>query len=365
MRVADAVVQCLEGDATEPAIEAALRLLCDELDVDRVSLHAVDAARGSFRVIAGGGGDILAPGTELPLDSSTQVAVPARGTVFACTGFAELDDFDQPLDHLVMDMGYRSGASVPLFMGSRPVGALCASSRNPELSPEPVLDVLEDVSAAMTLAFHAVSVKQPRVLVCMDDELGAQGVARVVESTMAASVDVFSTREALEDAGTPAAAYQTVICDAAFHGQPVDAFLASLRSAGANGLALVVATNDSPMSRALAARGGAAAYVARSAGAGPLAEAVRGLMTGEADAFAPLASPEGRDLPRLTRQEANVLLGLERGLRFKQIALELDISESTAKGYARSLFVKLGAHSRGEAVHEARRCGLLDFLTGG
>ena len=50
---------------------------------------------------------------------------------------------------------------------------------------------------------------------------------------------------------------------------------------------------------------------------------------------------------------------LESGLRFKQIARELAISEPTAKGYARDMFRKLGVSSRAEAVFEARRQGLL------
>ena len=50
---------------------------------------------------------------------------------------------------------------------------------------------------------------------------------------------------------------------------------------------------------------------------------------------------------------------LESGLRFKQIARELSISEPTAKGYARDMFRKLGVSSRAEAVFEARRQGLI------
>lgn len=63
--------------------------------------------------------------------------------------------------------------------------------------------------------------------------------------------------------------------------------------------------------------------------------------------------------PHLTRRERELLPLLESGLRFKQIANHLTISEPTAKGYARDLFRKLGASSRAEAVFEARRLGLL------
>jgi DNA-binding CsgD family transcriptional regulator len=72
-----------------------------------------------------------------------------------------------------------------------------------------------------------------------------------------------------------------------------------------------------------------------------------------------LAGIETLVVPELTRREEDVLRLLELGLRFKQVALELGISEATAKGYARDLFRKLAVTSRAEAVFEARRLGVL------
>jgi DNA-binding NarL/FixJ family response regulator len=63
--------------------------------------------------------------------------------------------------------------------------------------------------------------------------------------------------------------------------------------------------------------------------------------------------------PALTPREQEVLRLLELGLRFKQIAAELGISEATTKGDARGLFRKLEVTSRAEAVFESRRRGLL------
>jgi DNA-binding CsgD family transcriptional regulator len=61
----------------------------------------------------------------------------------------------------------------------------------------------------------------------------------------------------------------------------------------------------------------------------------------------------------LTARESELLDGLEEGLRFKQIARRLGISEATAKTHARNLFRKLDATSRAEAVHAARERGVL------
>ena len=76
-----------------------------------------------------------------------------------------------------------------------------------------------------------------------------------------------------------------------------------------------------------------------------------------------LAPLLARDVPRgggvvLTARERQLLDGLEEGLRFKQVARRLGISEATAKTHARNLFRKLDATSRAEAVHAARERGL-------
>jgi DNA-binding NarL/FixJ family response regulator len=361
MDVGQAVIDCLERDSSTSGIETALGMFCDHLDVDRVSLHAIDRDAGTFRVVAGGGGELLAAGTSLPLQESTQVHVPAEGAIFRSRRLADEESFDRPLDRLVLDMGYTAGCSLPLFMGSRPVGVLGASSRSTDFEPDPVLDAMSDASLAMTLALRRVHDDDAHVLVCLTDELLAQGVARLVEHELPATVQTCSSQGALDAAVDRH--YRAIICDARFDGLAVDDLLSSLRARGAEGPALVLATNDSPMSRTLARRGGAEAYVARSTGAGAVVLALRNLLAGEPDGVRIETVGDDVDIPQLTCQEARVLVLLDRGLRFKQIALELCISESTAKGYARNVFTKLGAHSRGEAVHEARKRGLLDFLS--
>lgn len=365
-QLGQAAAERLANDSSMQAIDESLAEFCRHPDVDRISLHTVDHASGTFRVVGSAGSDILADGTELPLDASTQVLVPARGEVFRAESFAAHEEFGRPLDNLVLDMGYRSGCSIPLFMGSRPIAILGASSLREDFDPEPVLEAMNEASLALTMALGKLGESRSRVVVCIDDELLAQGIARVIEKTAAVEVETYSSAAALAAAEGSRRACEVVVCDVAFDGVPVDSFLASLRSGGTNSPVLVLAGKDSPAGRSLAQQGGAAAYLARSAGTERLAAAIRGLMAGDAEAFRPDAAGAGDaepEVPRLTRQEARILVHLERGLRFKQIALELDISESTAKGYARNLFAKLGAHSRSEAVYIARNSGLLDLET--
>lgn len=81
-------------------------------------------------------------------------------------------------------------------------------------------------------------------------------------------------------------------------------------------------------------------------------------------------SPVGPGLPvasqddefpteRLTPREAEVLQLLAQGLPNKQIALALKISEHTVKFHISSIYSKLGATNRTEAVRAGARAGLI------
>ena len=61
----------------------------------------------------------------------------------------------------------------------------------------------------------------------------------------------------------------------------------------------------------------------------------------------------------LTVRELEVLRSIARGERSKEIALALGISERTVKAHIASIFSRLGVDSRGAAIAEAARLGLL------
>jgi DNA-binding NarL/FixJ family response regulator len=71
-----------------------------------------------------------------------------------------------------------------------------------------------------------------------------------------------------------------------------------------------------------------------------------------------LEPPEPLSDP-LTPREQEVLELLVRGLPNKHIAQRLEISESTVKYHVSSVYVKLGAASRADAVSRAARAGLV------
>jgi DNA-binding CsgD family transcriptional regulator len=205
-------------------LEAAGRSLRRELDVDRLSIALVDPVVETFRIVAWDGKGLLAAGTELPLETSTQVGAAARGERYAASDFRSAPGWDRASDRLMLAVGFLSGCSVPL---RHPCGDVC-------------------------------------------------GVA----SLSATQIVDYDSRCSALDAAAPS-------------------------------LAALLWPEHSPPP------------------------------------------------PHLTRRERELLPLLEAGLRFKQIARELLISEPTAKGYARDMFRKLGVSSRAEAVFEARRQGLI------
>jgi NarL family two-component system response regulator YdfI len=91
----------------------------------------------------------------------------------------------------------------------------------------------------------------------------------------------------------------------------------------------------------------------------------QGLMVGAPAFLQPLL---GRAIPtaaedflveELTEREMEVLDLLAEGLANKQIALELSISEHTVKFHVSSIYTKLGATNRTEAVRIGARLGLI------
>jgi DNA-binding NarL/FixJ family response regulator len=119
--------------------------------------------------------------------------------------------------------------------------------------------------------------------------------------------------------------------------------------------------------RALAA--GAAAVIDRSAQFAVLEHAVRACARGEMSAINRNLLPgafgssdpdaEAHSSTELIAREREVLTLLDAGLDAARIAEQLMISRNTARNHIQRVLVKLGAHSKLEAVAIARREGLL------
>ncbi|MEK5373433.1 response regulator transcription factor [Paenibacillus sp. FSL P2-0173] len=70
-------------------------------------------------------------------------------------------------------------------------------------------------------------------------------------------------------------------------------------------------------------------------------------------------SEQYADTPILTEKERNILQSVTQGLRSKEIALDMGISERTVKSHLTNIYNKLGVDSRSEAVVVSLERGIL------
>jgi DNA-binding NarL/FixJ family response regulator len=114
---------------------------------------------------------------------------------------------------------------------------------------------------------------------------------------------------------------------------------------------------------------GARAYLLKDAPREELFKAIRAVYQGESliqpvvasrvlDRFAEL-SRQAQAPETLTEREVGVLNLIAKGSANKEIATELNISNSTVKTHIASIFQKLGANDRTEAVTQAIKKGII------
>lgn len=126
--------------------------------------------------------------------------------------------------------------------------------------------------------------------------------------------------------------------------------------------------SESAMLRAVEA--GAAGFVSKAASAEVLVSSIRRAAAGEFLLEAPIMARlmdqrrrarqavEVRE--QLTAREKDVLRLMAQGLDNFEIADSLGIGYGTVRGHVRGVLEKLGAHSRLQAVAEARKVGLIE-----
>jgi DNA-binding NarL/FixJ family response regulator len=143
--------------------------------------------------------------------------------------------------------------------------------------------------------------------------------------------------------------------------------LQRMRTSGSRTRVIVFTVFDTDERIIAALAAGAAGYLLKGAPRAELFAAVREVAAG-GSLLAPVATsavlrrvrgdapPSG---PTLTSREQAVLEHLARGLGNKQIAAALGISERTVKFHVSSVFTKLGASNRTDAVARAAQAGLI------
>lgn len=142
---------------------------------------------------------------------------------------------------------------------------------------------------------------------------------------------------------------------------------------------IMVVTMSSDEANVLACiEAGASGYVLKNAGKVDIARAVLDLRAGGApmspaiarmvlakvrDKKKPAAAPSSSsgDAVSLTKREAAILDLIAQGESYGEVAKLLSVSVGTVQTHIKNIYGKLAVHSRGEAVFEAHRRGLLQL----
>lgn len=97
-------------------------------------------------------------------------------------------------------------------------------------------------------------------------------------------------------------------------------------------------------------------------GGAPMSPAIARMVLERVRTAKPSSAPSDRKsrvLSRLTKREKTILDLIARGDTYGNIATMLSVSVGTVQTHIKSIYGKLSVHSRGEAVFEAQRRGLL------
>jgi DNA-binding NarL/FixJ family response regulator len=149
------------------------------------------------------------------------------------------------------------------------------------------------------------------------------------------------------------------------------AVLRRLRERGATTRVIAFTVFDTDDRIIGAVEAGAAGYLLKGAPSAELFEAIRIVHAG-GSLLQPLVAStvmrhvaqQGRPTTQgvsLTERERDVIQRLARGMSNKEIAAALGVSERTVKFHVASLFTKLGASNRTEAVTRAVHAGLVSL----
>jgi DNA-binding NarL/FixJ family response regulator len=215
----------------------------------------------------------------------------------------------------------------------------------------------------------AEAARKIRVLLADDHAVARQGIRRMLEAEP--DIDVVAEAGDGEEALARALSLKpdVVIADVRMPrltGVEL-ADMVAARGLAARTVILTAHLEGDLIARAM--RAGAQGYLLKDVASTELARAVRAVHKGDTYLQAAAASELARRvrdageagiLERLTERELEVLRPVVKGLRNKEIARELGITEATVKFHVAHIFEKLGVTSRTEAVVRALKFGLFD-----
>lgn len=312
---------------------------------DRVAIGRFRDEPEMFEIFGVSGVPLLSPGARIPVVDSRLLSTARTGRTELWRADAGDDTSRTGLEPLLQASGFRASCALPLMSSDGSIGAVILSARD---RGWPLLAAARQAAALSALAVPALQTewprRAPRVVVCCEDPIAALGVAALAETRLGLDATVCPTAAALSEHVGDA-----LVCDEVIAGW----LLSEARERRSP--VVVLAQADTAEARRLARALGAAGYVARAGGLAALEAALRRALSGEPV----LAASNGGPGPTITRREREILAGFAAGRRTKEVARGLGITEATVKTHARRISKKLGTTTRGQAIYEARRRGLL------
>lgn len=208
-----------------------------------------------------------------------------------------------------------------------------------------------------------------RVLIVDDHRMFAESLARLLSAED--GIEVVATVTTASDGAAAAARHcpDVVLLDQGLPDGDGTAVASDIRrrDAAVNVVMLTGAPDEGVLAAAIEA--GCCGFLTKDRAAVEVVAAVRAAARGDA-VISPAALarllPKLRSTHRsgaseLTAREQQVVALLARGLSNKEIATELHLSLNTIRNYVQGALVKLGAHSKLQAVALAVRTGVIDY----
>ncbi|WP_310051641.1 response regulator transcription factor [Agrilutibacter niabensis] len=201
-----------------------------------------------------------------------------------------------------------------------------------------------------------------KILLAEDHRVVAEGLERVLLECFA-SVEVVSEGQQLLDA-VQASSPDVIVADISMPGMGGLQALRSLRAAGNTTPFLILTMHDAIGFVEEALHCGANGYVPKHAAGEELVRAIREVASGATYVSTSLShgllSNRLIKSARLTRRQLDVLNGLAKGYRSKQIAAELGIATRTVETHKYAMMQAFGVHNGVELVRAAERHGLIE-----
>jgi DNA-binding NarL/FixJ family response regulator/signal transduction histidine kinase len=239
-----------------------------------------------------------------------------------------------------------------------PQAALSPARQAPAASP----------ARAMPAALPGASGGRIRILVADDHAVIRAGMRRLLESypdfeVVGEAADGLEALAEAQDLGP-----QVILMDMRMPGMNGLEALRQLRASDPDLRILMISAYEEDEDVLESLKAGASGYVLKDMAADELAQAIRAVAQGETLLAPGLTGklvdrlerpPQAGASSQLTAREYEVLRALASGLRNKEIARQLQVSERTVTFHLAHIYQKLGVTSRTEALSRALELGLL------